>query len=166
MVSFGGRLVSFTVGLIQLIIITDTSQKTIKLIPLIFIVTVILTGCSSTGSREVKSKLEYLDGKNWDKSQFTIGNAQIPTRMKNIETVIEGSVYINEVVPLKFTTVYLIRNGSIVTETSTNHLGVFKLQGNIPNGTYLINVDSKPNSWNREIKIEEYVIKGLELNIN
>jgi hypothetical protein len=145
---------------------TDLSMKNNKLFSLMFIAIVFLAGCSFGSGREVKSKLEYLDGRNWEKSQFTIGNAQLPTKMKTIDTVIKGAVYKNGLAPLKFTSIYLIKDNKIIATTLTNHLGIFKLQGIIPNGNYILKVDSKPNSWEKEINIDKYELNGLELNIN
>jgi hypothetical protein len=141
------------------------SLNKLILIYSIFIISILSTGCSVGNGREVKSKLDYLDGRNWEKSQVTLGNAQIPTRMKRIDTIIEGGVYNNGMVPLKFTIVYLIKDNNIITETSTDHLGNFKIQGYIPNGRYIIKVDSKPYNWEKEINVDKYEIKGLELNI-
>jgi hypothetical protein len=155
-----------TLGRIKVINMTAILKKKVGLLFFLSIIALFLAGCSGGSGREVKSKLEYLDGKNWEKSQFTLGNARIPTGMKEIDTVIEGGVYENGMMPLKFTAIYLIKDSKIISETITDHLGVFKLQGIIPSGRYIIRVDVKPNSWEDEIYVDKSEIKGLELNID
>jgi hypothetical protein len=145
---------------------SHTQLNKLNFMLLLFISTSLLIGCSVGSGAEVKSKLDYLNGENWEKSQFTVANAQIPTGIKKIDTVIQGGIYQKGVIPLKFSTVYLLKGNKIIAETTSNHLGIFVLKGYIPNDRYIIKVDYKSYSWKEEITVDRYEIRDLEFNID
>lgn len=66
--------------------ISMTPLEKTFLVFLVLSCTAFSTGCSASRGPEVRSKLDYLHGRNWEKSQFKVGGSQVPIGMKKIDS--------------------------------------------------------------------------------
>ncbi len=136
----------------------------------IVVICIFLSACAVYGpNSEQKSELDLLSEKNYQQTGSVLGVPVLKSKKRN--TVVEGTVYISEFIPLKFEKLRLLNSrGDTVSETTTSNNGDFEFKDYIINGNYTIKIDSKKYSGGKKIKVTDYQIKNITIeakpNIN
>lgn len=134
-------------------------------IPLFFLIIISSGSCTVGPDYERKSRLNYLSGEHYE-SRSRVGPVPLILEGKNVKTVIEGAITVNEYTPLRFTRLLLQKDNQTILETTTSQNGLFEFTDYLPNGNYLIKIDSPTLRWEEEIKVDKYELKNLHFNIN
>lgn len=120
-----------------------------------------ITSCATYGpNAEKKSATDILNRKNYELG-MVLGFVPV-FESKKRNTIIEGSVYVTDYIPLKFHKLILVdKNNSVVSETTTLHNGEFKFIDYILNGEYVIQIDSKEYTGETKIKVADYQLSNI-----
>lgn len=109
-------------------------------------------------STEQKSVLDLLSEKNYQETASVLGIPVLKSKKRN--TIIEGTVYIHEIIPMHYVKLRLLNSeGKTVSKTTTSYNGNFEFMDYIINGKYLLKIDSA--QYSGEIKIE---VNGYQLH--
>ncbi len=133
-----------------------------------FTVIVILTSlaavaCSSGKKSEDKSVLNKVNGENY--SADTIAGVPI-VKSNDRWTTVQGQIAFTNPTfdpSTGIQNVKLLRNGKVVSQTSTNPDGTFEFKGKFENGDYQVKVDSKTLVGSAPLKINSYEVKDFVL---
>ena len=121
--------------------------------------------CAIGPDSERKSKLNYLSGEHYESTVNMGGVVPIVVQSKKVNTTIAGTVLLNEYNPLKFTTLLLQNNNKTILETRTDNKGLFKFNGYLENGEYVIKTYMEKYALEKTIKVDKYKIEGLLFKI-
>jgi hypothetical protein len=130
---------------------------------LLFVVmtSVLLSSCFIYGpDTEQKSTLDLLSEKNYQETASVLGVSTIKSKKRN--TTIESTVYVDDIIPLKFEKIRLLNSKKeTVSETTTSYNGDFKFKDYIINGKYVIEIDSTKYCGEIKIKVDDYRLENI-----
>jgi hypothetical protein len=131
---------------------------------LICLLVLSFSGCIVRGPKtENKTPLAALNGKSYDVSEDSGGQRLLVPILtkKDRASVIEGRLEMKNgiaSVPLRFVKIGLFDSGEkLVTESTTDPSGIFRLNGIVPNGSYKVKVLSEKYRGSATVDVKDYV---------
>ena len=123
----------------------------------------VLASCFVYGPEtEQKSSLDIINKDNYQPAGSVLGIPVLKTTRRS--TVIRGSSFITEFIPLKFEKLKLIDiRGKTISETTTSYNGTFEFSDYIINGEYLIKIDSQKYSGETRIIVDSYHLENINI---
>lgn len=136
-----------------------------RLIAILAIGTLAAVACSSSKKGEDKSALNKLNGDNYS-SEGSVGVIPVGVKSKDRWTTVAGQIAFTNPTfdpSTGIQNVQLIKDGKVVSQTSSNPDGTFQFKGKFDNGDYQVKVNSKTLVGSAPLKIESYEVKDFVL---